>query len=239
VTALATLRRELAAAAEPSRVPELQRFFKTGPGGYGEGDVFIGVRVPAARAVASRYLELDLDDLVELLASAVHEERLVALLILVRQYERGGESTRGRTYDCYLGNTRHVNNWDLVDLSAPPIVGAHLLARPRAVLDRLARSPSVWERRIAIVSSFAFIRAGEYEDTLRLARALLCDEHELVQKAVGWMLREIGKRDEPALVGFLERHAHEMPRTMLRYAVERLEPEIRTAFMGARRARRT
>lgn len=228
------LRQELQEAAEPERVEVLQRFFKTGPGGYGEGDVFIGVRVPAARRVASRFDDLGLDDVLELLRSPVHEERFVALVCLVRRYERGDGATRQRVYDLYLENTDWVNNWDLVDVSAPHIVGARLLDRGtagREVLDRLARARSVWERRISILATFAFIRAGDHQDTLRLARVLLRDEHDLIHKAVGWMLREVGKRDQALLVGFLKLHASEMPRTMLRYAVERLDPQTRERLM--------
>jgi 3-methyladenine DNA glycosylase AlkD len=233
------LRRELREAAEPERVPELQRFFKTGPGGYGEGDVFLGVRVPAVRVVVRRHAGLNLEDVTKLLRSPIHEERLAALIILVRRYGRADKQERRGIYDLYLGNTAHVNGWDLVDVSAPHIVGAHLLDRRGAehrVLDRLAVSPSVWERRIAIMATFAFVRAGECNVTLRLARVLLDDEHDLIHKAVGWMLREVGKRDEELLVGFLQQHAGDMPRTMLRYAVERLDAPLRaelTATVGA------
>ena len=226
--ALDDLRRRLREAAEPERVENLRRFFKTGPGGYGEGDVFLGVRVPEARKIARRFDALDEKTVLGLLQSPVHEERLVALVILVRRHERGDEATRERVYGLYLENTARVNNWDLVDVSAPQIVGAHLLDRDRTVLDRLARSPSLWERRISIMATFAFIRAGDFKDTLQLARVLLRDEHDLIHKATGWMLREVGNRDEGVLVRFLEEHAPRMPRTMLRYAVERLDPSMRT-----------
>ena len=234
------LRRELREAAEPERVPQLQRFFKTGPGGYGEGDAFLGVRVPAVRVIARHHAGLDLADVTKLLRSPVHEERLAALVILVRRYGRADKQERQRIYDLYLKNTAHVNGWDLVDVSAPHIVGAHLLDRKGAVhrvLDRLASSPSVWERRIAIMATFAFVRAGDCNETLRLARVLLDDEHDLIHKAVGWMLREVGKRDEELLVGFLQQHAVDIPRTMLRYAVERLDARLRTELMAAGRRR--
>jgi 3-methyladenine DNA glycosylase AlkD len=238
-TILDDLRRELRGAAEPERVETLQRYFRVETGGYGEEDVLLGVRVPAARAIARRFDDaLEIGDVLELLHSSVHEERLVALVCLVRRYERGDEAARRSVYDLYLQNTSWVNNWDLVDLSAPHIVGAHLLDRGKAerrVLERLASSSSVWERRIAIMATFAFVRAGEYNDTLRLARILLNDEHDLIHKAVGWMLREVGKRDEMRLVGFLRRHAGDMPRTMLRYAVERLDAHLRAELMAARR----
>jgi len=232
------LRRELREAAEPERVPELQRFFKTGPGGYGDGDVFLGVRVPAVRVVARRHAGLSLENVTKLLRSPVHEERLAALVILVRRYGRADEQERQRIYDLYLGDTAHVNGWDLVDVSAPHIVGAHLLdcrGAEHRVLDRLASSPSVWERRIAIMATFAFVRAGDCDETLRLARVLLDDEHDLIHKAVGWMLREVGKRDEELLVGFLQQHAGDMPRTMQRYAVERLDAPLRAELMAAGR----
>jgi 3-methyladenine DNA glycosylase AlkD len=239
-TDLNQLRRELRDAAEPERVPELQRLFKTGPGGYGEGDVFFGVRVPAVRFVARRHAGLSLEDLTNLLRSPVHEERLAALVILVRRYGRADEQQRQRIYDLYLANSPHVNSWDLVDVSAPHIVGACLLDRrgaERQVLERLASSPSVWERRIAIMATFAFVREGDCDETLRLARVLLDDEHDLIHKAVGWMLREVGKRDEELLVGFLQQHADDMPRTMLRYAIERLDAPLRADLMAAGRRR--
>ena len=227
-----TLRQQLRALAEPDRIAGLQRFFKTGPGGYGEGDRFLGVRVPAVRSVAEQHPRLALEDVSELLRSRFHEERLAALVLLVRRYRHGEECERQRIVHLYLASTRWVNSWDLVDTSAPQILGAHLLDRPRSVLDRLAVSPFVWERRIAIMATFAFVRAGDHGDTLRLAACLLHDEHDLMHKATGWMLREVGTRDEPSLVGFLERHAEDMPRTMLRYAVERLGPAERARLMA-------
>jgi 3-methyladenine DNA glycosylase AlkD len=239
-TVLDDLRRELRGAAEPERVETLQRYFRVEAGGYGEGDVFLGVRVPAVRAVARRHADLAPEDIVGLLRSPVHEERLAALVVLVRLYERGDGRERQRVFDLYLRNTAHVNNWDLVDASAPRIVGAHLLnlgGAGRRVLDRLASSPSVWERRIAVMATFALVRVGEYEETLRLARALLDDEHDLIHKAAGWMLREVGKRDERLLVRFLRRHAGGMPRTMARYAVERLDGPVRDELMAAGRGR--
>jgi 3-methyladenine DNA glycosylase AlkD len=216
----------------------MARYIGAVPGGYGEGDVVLGVRVPAARAVARRHRGLPLDDVEELLHSPVHEERLVALVLLVARYKREPQVV----YDLYLANTRYVDNWDLVDASAPGIVGAHVLPGGREVLDRLVASDSVWERRIALVATFALIRAGEYEDTLRLAQAVLGDEHDLIHKASGWMLREVGKRDEPLLIAFVREHAPEMPRTMLRYAIERLEPELRAELLstpGPRARRRS
>ena len=231
------LRRELREAAEPERMEMLQRFFKTGPGGYGEGDVFLGVRVPAVRAVARRYADLVLEDVSDLLHSPIHEERLTALVILVRRYGRADESDKQSIFNLYLQNTPYVNGWDLVDASAPHIVGAHLLGRGETrgrVLDRLASSTSVWERRIAIMATFPFLRAGCCDETLRLARVLLGDGHDLIHKATGWMLREVGKRDQALLVSFLDRHTGDMSRTMLRYSVERLDPQLRAKLMATR-----
>jgi 3-methyladenine DNA glycosylase AlkD len=225
---LEAVRSELRAAAEPGRAEVVAPYLGIRPGGYGEGDVCLGVRVPEARKVARRHRDLPFDDVAELLRSAIHEERLVALVLLVRRYPREPQ----RVYDLYLASTAHVNNWDLVDGSAPQIVGAHLLERPRDVLYRLAASPSLWERRIAVLATFAFIRAGDYGDTLRLCELLLDDDHDLIHKATGWMLREIGNRDEPAMVAFVEEHRARMPRTMLRYAIEKLAPAERARLMA-------
>jgi 3-methyladenine DNA glycosylase AlkD len=225
---LAALRSELRAAAEPGRAEVVAPYLGIRPGGYGEGDVVLGVRVPEARKVARNHRELGLDDLAELLRSPVHEERLVALVLLVRRYP----SEPQRVYDLYLASTAYVNNWDLVDGSAPQIVGAHLLERRRDVLYRLVESDSVWERRIAVLATFAFIRAGDYDDTLALCERLLDDRHDLIHKATGWMLREIGNRDRARMVAFVERHRARMPRTMLRYAIEKLEPAERARLMA-------
>jgi 3-methyladenine DNA glycosylase AlkD len=232
------LRRELRRAAEPARIPAIRRALQVTRGGYGEGDTVIGVSVPHARAIARRFADLPIDSIVRLLRSPIHEERLVALLLLIRRFEKEDDKLRERIFRMYLANTTHVNNWDLVDTSAPTIVGAHLLDRSREPLRRLAQSKSVWERRIAVVSTLALIRAGDHDETLRLARVLLRDEHDLIRKAVGWMLREVGKRDEPRLIAFLERHAHEMPSVMLRYAVERLDARVRTELRERRRPQR-
>jgi 3-methyladenine DNA glycosylase AlkD len=215
----------------PERLPAVRRALQVVSGGYGEGDRLLGVSVPNARAIARRYADLPIRSIVPLLRSPVHEERLVALLMLARRFEAGDDELRERIFRTYLDNTAYVNNWDLVDASAPAIVGAHLLDRPRAPLRRLAQSKSVWERRIAVVSTLTLIRAGDYDETFQLARALLRDEHDLIRKAVGWMLREVGKRDEPRLIVFLERHARAMPRVMLRYAVERLDAEVRKKLL--------
>ncbi len=225
---VARLRRE----ADPVRAQFLPSFFKTGPGQYGEGDRFLGLTVPQTRRLAVEYQELPLEELEALLESAWHEARLLALLILVRRYKRATAADRQAIVRLYLRRTDRINNWDLVDTSAPDILGAHLLTRSRAVLRRLARSSSLWERRIAIVSTYRFIREGQFRDTLELAERLLGDRHDLIHKAVGWMLREVGKRDEAVLRRFLDRHAPAMPRTALRYAIERLPPSDRQRYMA-------
>jgi 3-methyladenine DNA glycosylase AlkD len=227
-----SIRRELRALGDPSRVPILQRFFKTAPGEYGAGDRFLGIRVPVLRALARQHEALPLADGSTLLRSPWHEERLLALLILVRQYSRAGPETRDAIYRLYVRSTRFVNNWDLVDCSAEHIVGAHLRERDRRPLVRLARSRLVWARRIAIMATFHYIKRGELADTLRIARLLLGDEHDLVHKAVGWMLREVGKRNRAVAEDFLRQHASRMPRTMLRYAVERFPRRLRAQYMA-------
>ena len=220
--------------ADPSRVPVLQRFFKTGPGEYGEGDVFIGVTVPEIRLVCRSCRDATLDELVTLLQSRIHEERMLALLLLVDAVKRGPAIDRRAIYRLYLANTDRINNWDLVDLSAAPIVGGWLQDRPRSPLTRLARSRSLWERRIAIVATSHFIRRHEFEDTLRIADLLLDDEHDLIHKAVGWMLREIGNRDAQAERKYLKTRYTRMPRTMLRYAIEKFPEGERRRYLEGR-----
>jgi 3-methyladenine DNA glycosylase AlkD len=217
--------------ADPRQAEILSRFFRTGPGQYGEGDIFIGVKVPQTRAVAREFRSAPLGEALKLLKSPVHEERLLALLLLVERYSNGDEAARESVYASYLANTRYINNWDLVDLSAPQIVGCHLLQRDRAVLRRLAVSESLWERRISVIATFHFIKNGEFSDTLEVSAALLADRHDLIHKAVGWMLREVGKRDQAAEEAFLLRHYRRMPRTMLRYAIEKFPEEKRQAYL--------
>lgn len=233
--AIEDVRRDLAAAAEPARVADLERFFQVFPGGYGEGDELIGVRVPAQRKVAGRHWRaLTPTDAGTLLRSPVHEERLTAVFILVRQFQAGDEDVRERIVDLVLANTGRLDNWDLVDSCAPYVLGPWLADRDRAVLDRLAASELVWDRRIAVMATFALIRDGEFEPTLRLARRLLDDPHDLVHKAVGWMLREIGNRDRATAERFLDDHAPAMPRVMLRYAIEKFPPARRRHYLAAR-----
>jgi 3-methyladenine DNA glycosylase AlkD len=208
------------------------RFFKTGPGEYGEGDVFIGVRVPVIRKLAGQFKTLPLSQVEIILHSAIHEERLLALVVMTLQFEKGDAAGRKRIYDLYLGNTQHINNWDLVDLSAPNIVGAYLESRSRRPLYRLAKSSSLWQRRIAILATFHFIRRDDFKDTLKIAEMLLPDTEDLIHKAVGWMLREVGKRNMTVEEGFLKDHAGRMPRTMLRYAIERFPERKRRAYLS-------
>lgn len=207
----------------------LASFFKTGKGEYGEGDVFLGITVPDQRRIARDARSLSLAGIRALLMSKVHEHRLTALLILVEQFRVAAAAGQGKIADFYLSHTDRINNWDLVDVTAPHILGVYLLDRKRTLLYRLARSPMLWERRIAILATFAFIRENDFSDTLRIAKNLLSDNHDLIHKAVGWMLREVGKREPETAETFLEAHAARMPRTMLRYAIERF-PQRRRAY---------
>ena len=232
--AIRTPRQRLRQVASPADAKALQWFFKTGPGDYGEGDRFIGVRVPALRRVAGEFRDTDERTVLALLRSPIHEERLLALLILVSQFERGQAADRERIARLYLGHTDRINNWDLVDLSAPAIAGGYFRERDRAPLHALARSPSLWERRIAMLACFAYIRRNDFADAFRIAEALLADPHDLIHKATGWMLREIGKRDRAAEEAFLKRHYRRMPRTMLRYAIERFPEARRQAYLKGR-----
>lgn len=212
----------------------LQGFFKTGEGQYGAGDVFIGVRVPQTRAVCKEFKDLPLPEVRELLASEVHEHRLAAVILLASQYAKADESRRQEIFDTYMRAVYdgRVNNWDIVDSSAQFIVGEHLRNRPRDLLEKLARSDSIWQRRVSMISTFQFLKNGDPTTTLVIAEMLLHDKQDLIQKAVGWMLREMGKRvDRAVLLNFLDRHAHEMPRTMLRYSLEHLPATQRAHYM--------
>lgn len=227
----------LCAVADSSRVPILQRFFKTGPGEYAEGDVFIGATVPQVRTLVKEFGTLPLSEVRALIRSRIHEERLLGLLILVRQYERGDEKTRDKIFRLYTTHFKWINNWDLVDATAEHIIAPHLSKCGAERLDAWARSRSVWQRRIAIMSTFHLIKRKEYADTLRIAEILLHDEHDLIHKAVGWMLREIGKRNQAVEERFLRKHYKHMPRTMLRYAIERFPESLRQAYLKGRVAR--
>lgn len=235
---LARIRRDLRRSASPRRAADFQRFFQAFPGGYGHPDRFLGIRVPEIRAVAREASRLGDAALLRLLRSPWHEERLLALAAWDRQARRAPAARRARIARLYLGALDRLNNWDLVDLSAPQLLGEHLVGRPTRVLRQLAASPCLWRRRVAVVATFAFIRRKDFRDTLALCRGLLGDRHDLMHKACGWMLREVGKRDPGALRRFLRAHAPRMPRTMLRYAIERLpDQERRRWLVSSRRPR--
>jgi 3-methyladenine DNA glycosylase AlkD len=225
------IKRRLRAHANPGSVAILQSFFKTGPGQYGEGDRFIGVKVPEVRAVCRECRGAPLDVIQTLLRSKIHEERALALLMLVDAFTIGADAQKRRIYELYLANTAFINNWDLVDCSAGQIVGGWLRGRSTAPLTRLARSKSLWERRIAMIATFDGIRRGEFGDTFRIAEILLHDDHDLIHKAVGWLLREVGKRDGAAERSFLASRYKTMPRTMLRYAIERFPEAERRRYL--------
>lgn len=230
MNSLPELREELKRIAEPQRAKNLQRFFKTGKGEYGEGDIFLGITVPSLRKIAKKYYSLDVRQLKELIASKFHEERLIALFILINKYKTTNH--KKIIFHFYIKNTKYINNWDLVDLSAPNIVGEHLLDRDREILYQFAKSDNVWERRIAVLATFWFIKNNRFEESLRLAEILLKDKHDLIHKAVGWMLREIGKRDQKVEEKFLKKYCKKMPRTMLRYAIEKFPKEKKEYYMN-------
>jgi len=229
------LLQELARHRNPAQAKVLRRFFKTGPGDYGEGDEFWGVTVPQIRSVAACFPQVSLRVVDDLLASPVHEARFCAVVLLVRAYSKGDSKAREDVFNFYLSKTDRINNWDLVDVSAPGIVGRQLpLGKGRHILERLVRSKSLWERRIAMVSTLEHIRQQNLDNTFWLAQRLLDDREDLMHKATGWMLREAGKRDEAALRNFLTIHAARMPRTMLRYAIEKFPSAERRAWRAAR-----
>jgi len=229
----ASVEQELAALADPERAIWTAPYLGVAPGGYGEGDVLLGIPVPAQRRVARAARDLPVDEVATLLASAVHEHRFTALVVLVERYRRSREPVlRAELSRFYLDHRGSVDNWDLVDVTAPDLLGGELIEGDRAILRELVASESLWDRRIAVVSTFALIRRGEVGETFALAERLMDDPHHLIHKAVGWMLREAGKRDEAALVAFLVEHRAGMPRTTLRYAIERLTPEQRAALMA-------
>jgi len=230
---LEKIKKDFEKLKNPEKSSILSRFFKTDRGEYGEGDVFLGIMVPLQRKIAKRYWNtINLSDLQELLKSKIHEHRLTALFMLIFKYERSSDDEKKKIASFYLKNTKRINNWDLVDLSAPKILGEYLLNKNRKVLYRLAKSKNVWEKRIAMLSTFAFIKNNQFEDALKISEILINDSHDLIQKAVGWMLREIGKRNLKAEEIFLKRHFRKMPRTMLRYAIEKFPEKKRLAYLG-------
>ncbi|MHB8280980.1 MAG: DNA alkylation repair protein [Candidatus Humimicrobiaceae bacterium] len=230
---LEDLRKDLNLYASPQKAEVLKRFFKTGKGQYGEGDIFLGVQVPDSRKIVRKYSNIPLDNTLNLLRSKIHEERLIALLIMVEKTKRSNEAGKEILFKKYLENTLYINNWDLVDLTADKIVGSYLFEKPKDILYSLAASENLWERRIAILATFDFIKKGFYQETLKIAKILLNDRHDLIHKAVGWMLREIGKRClQEVLEQFLLANYKQMPRTMLRYAIERLPEDLRLQYLN-------
>lgn len=228
---LVELRNRINVQADDKHAKTMQWFFKTGPGEYGEGDVFAGLKVPAQRKIAKEFTHLNFSELTDLLSSEIHEERLIALLILVNQYQKSDALKKEEIFNYYLDNIKGINNWDLVDLSAPKIVGEHLLSRDKKLLFKFAKSKNLWERRISILSTYTFIKAGKLDTTLAISDILLGDEHDLIHKAVGWMLREVGKQDLSAEEKFLKSRYKKMPRTMLRYAIERFPDSKRKKYL--------
>jgi 3-methyladenine DNA glycosylase AlkD len=225
------IRKELQKKGDKERVKALSHFFKTGEGQYGEGDVFLGIKVPIQREIVEMFKEASLFEIQELIDDKIHECRLTGLLILVQKYKKA--ENKKEIFDFYLKNTKKINNWDLVDLTAPNIIGDFLLdkKKEREILYSLAKSKNLWERRIAILSTFTFLREKQFKDTLEISKILLKDEHDLIHKAVGWMLRELGKRDKNIEVDFLKKYCKIMPRTMLRYAIEKFNQKERASFM--------
>ena len=228
---LLEIRKKISEQKNSSQAMILQRFFKTGKGEYGEGDVFYGIKVPVQRKIAKQFINLALDDIKSLIHSKVHEERLIAVFILVEQFQKANEGAQKTIFNFYIKNRKGINNWDLVDLSAPKIVGQYLIKKDKALLYKFALSKDLWEKRIAILSTFTFIRQHWFEDTLKIAMILLNDKHDLIHKAVGWMLREIGNRDLMLEEDFLKKHYKNMPRTMLRYAIEKFPEKKRKSYL--------
>jgi len=225
------LRKELKRYAHPEKAKSLQRFFKTDKGEYGEGDVFLGISVPLSRKIAREFSELEMKDIKKLLFSQIHEERLISLLILIEKYKKSDLRMKEEIFNFYVKNATQVNNWDLVDLSAPNIIGNFLKNRNKEILYKFANSDSLWKKRIGIVSTFEFIRNNNFSDCLKISKILLKNNHDLIHKAVGWMLREVGKRDVKILEEFLRKNYNDIPRTTLRYAIERFYEEKRKGWL--------
>ena len=226
------LRNDLCKLKNPEKAIQLQRFFKTGKGEYGEGDIFLGITVPKLRETAKKYYSLDIKELQELMNSRIHEERMISLFILINKYNTTNHQKIITHF--YLKNAEagNINNWDLVDLSAPNILGTHLLDKDRSVLYELAKSKNLWEKRISVLATFRFIKDNDFRDSLKIAEMLLQDKHDLMHKAVGWMLREIGKRNQDEEEKFLKKHYKKMPRTMLRYAIEKFNEKKRLRYLN-------
>jgi len=232
-TNLKAVHEDLESLSDPDDVKNLRRFFKTGPGEYGEGDQFRGIRVPVTRKLAQKFKDLSITDIEELLQSKFHEDRLLALFLLIQHFQKGDPNSQKLIYDLYLKNIRFINNWDLVDSSAEHILGAWLSDKCKDLLFDFTHSDSLWKRRIAIMSTFHYIKKGEFDISLRIAEILRNDPEDLIQKAVGWMLREIGKRDLATEETFLKKYYKELPRTMLRYAIEKFPEEKRQKYLNS------
>jgi 3-methyladenine DNA glycosylase AlkD len=226
------IRAALKTAANKEQAKNLQRFFKTGPGEYGEGDIFMGIKVPVQRSIAKQHLDLNFDELQNLIESSIHEERMAALMILVLRFPKSKPEEKDKIFKFYIKNSKNINNWDLVDLSAPQIVGGFLIDKDRKLLEKLAASKNLWEKRISILATFQFIKEKQFDTALTIAEKLLNDKHDLIHKAVGWMLREIGKRDLKTEEDFLKGRYKNMPRTMLRYAIEKFPEKKRKAYLS-------
>ena len=235
------IKKELKKMSDLKQAKNLQRFFKTGKGEYGEGDIFLGIKVPIQRKIAAKFQNLFLKDIEKLLGSKIHEHRMTALFILIKKYEKGGEREKKKIFDFYLKNIKNINNWDLVDISAPKIIGDYLFRKlkesealkegevsPLRFLLMLAKSNNLWERRIAIISTLVFIRNNEFSEVLKISKIFINDKHDLIHKAVGWMLREIGKKDQKIEEDFLKKHYLKMPRAMLRYSIEKFSESKRS-----------
>jgi 3-methyladenine DNA glycosylase AlkD len=225
------VQKRLKKLSNPAHAAVSQRFFKTGPGEYGEGDIFIGIRVPVLRKLVRECTDLPVSEIEILLQSPIHEERLLAIFLFVRIFKKGDVDVKKVIYNLYLRSSEFINNWDLVDSSAEHIVGAYLMDKNKRPLYRLAKSKDLWERRIAIMATFFFIRRHEFAETLKITNSLLADRHDLIHKAAGWMLREIGKRDLKTEEAFLKVHYKKMPRTMLRYAIEKFPENKRKRYL--------
>lgn len=225
------IKQELKLVSSKDKAEVLQRFFKTGEGEYGEGDIFLGVSVPSQREVVKKYFDkISISETIKLLKSKIHEERLIALLLLVKKCEKNKQDQK-TIFEAYLNNVNWINNWDLVDLSAPNIIGNYLLDKDRCILYDLAESSDLWKKRISIVATYSFIRNNDFDDTLKISKILLGDSHDLIHKAVGWMLREVGKRDINTLENFLKKYYRKMSRTTLRYAIERFDENKRLKYL--------
>jgi 3-methyladenine DNA glycosylase AlkD len=228
---ISKIKKEIQRNSHPDKAKIFLRFFKTGPGQYGEGDKFLGLTMPEQRAIAKKYIDISLNESEKLIQSPYHEHRMTGLIILTYKYLKADEKLKKEIYELYINNYNQINNWDLVDVTAPNIVGSYLLDKNKKILYDFATSNHLWKKRISIISTFTFIKNNQFKDTIKISEILLKDNHDLIHKAVGWMLREMGKRDEKELLNFLDKYHKTMPRTMLRYSLEKLTDEQRKYYM--------